>query len=397
MTNHVTRAAGALALFALLAAGSATAQVGQQTMLFLQIEPDSRAAGMGNANTAIADNATAVFWNPGGLAFQRGSQASFTHAPWLPALGADLFFEYLNGMYHVDGLGTIGGHITFFNLGEQQQTGESGELLGNFRSYEIAAGVALGRQVGEKLGLGLGLRYIYSNLAGGVQLTDGSDTQAAQAFAFDLGALYKVGTYDAGGVMLTPSLGFNLANMGNRVRYVDDPNASLNSIPTNLKLGLGLNMALDEFNSVNFAADFGKAIVDTECISNDDPETDEVELGCTLEAKPFYQALFSTWQTVESRLTAGTQQGEEAPVENVSLLRQFTVGFGAEYWYADLFAMRAGYFYEDPRNGNRAFLTLGAGIRYSIMGVDLSYIYGIDENSPLSDTIRFSLLLNVAQ
>ena len=392
--NRLTRALSAFSLFASMAALPAAAQVGQQTMLFLQIEPDSRAAGMGNASVAIADNATAVYWNPGGLAFQRGAQASFTHAPWLPALGADLFFEYLNGMYHVEGLGTVGGHLTFFNLGEQNQTDIVGNDLGTFRSYEIAVGLALGRQVGEKLGLGLGVRYIYSNLAGGVDV-GGVATQAAQAFAFDLGALYKVGTYDTGGVLLTPSVGFNLANMGNRVRYVDDDNASLNSIPTNLKLGLALNVELDEFNAVNVAADFGKAIVDTDCVPNE-PETPGGEsVGCTLEAKPFYQALFSTWQTVESNLYSNLE--EERGTEEVSLLKQFTVGVGAEYWYADLFAMRAGYFYEDPRNGNRKFLTLGAGIRYSVMGVDLSYIYGIDENSPLSDTIRFSLLLNVAQ
>ena len=390
--NRLSRASGALALFAALAVAPAAAQVGQQTMLFLQIEPDSRAAGMGNANVAVADNATAVFWNPGGLAFQRGAQASFTHAPWLPALGADLFFEYLNGMYHVEGLGTVGGHLTFFNLGEQTQTDDQGVEGITFRSYEIAAGLALGRQVGEKLGLGLGVRYVYSNLAGGVKVND-TDTQAAQAFAFDLGALYKIGTYDTGGVLLTPSLGLNLANMGNRVRYVDDETASLNSIPTNLRLGLALNAEFDEFNSVNFAADFGKAIVDTDCVTPEVAEGEEVP-PCSLEAKPFYEALFSTWQTVNSNLDV---YDENSVPEPVSLLRQFTVGFGAEYWYADLFAMRAGYFYEDPKNGNRAFLTLGAGIRYSIVGVDMSYIYGIDENSPLSDTIRFSLLLNVAQ
>ena len=390
--NHLTRALGALVLFATLAALPAGAQVGQQTMLFLQIEPDSRAAGMGNANVALADNATAVFWNPGGLAFQRGAQASFTHAPWLPALGADLFFEYLNGMYHVEGLGTVGGHLTFFNLGEQQQTDDFGNEGVTFRSYEIAAGLALGRQIGENLGLGLGVRYIYSNLAGGLQVNE-TDTQAAQAFAFDLGALYKVGTFDAGGVRLTPSLGINLANMGNRVRYVDDPNAGLNAIPTNLRLGAALNAELDEFNSANFAIDLGKAIVDTDCVTPEAVEGEDPQ-PCSLEAKPFYKALFSTWQTVESNLNTYDRDSEPEPV---SLLRQFTVGFGAEYWYADLFAMRAGYFYEDPKNGNRAFLTLGAGIRYSIVGVDMSYIYGIDENSPLSDTIRFSLLLNVAQ
>ena len=390
--KHLTRALGAFALFSSLAAGPVAAQVGQQTMLFLQIEPDSRAAGMGNANVALADNATAVFWNPGGLAFQRGAQASFTHAPWLPALGADLFFEYLNGMYHVEGLGTVGGHLTFFNLGEQEQRDEQGNPGVTFRSYEIAAGLALGRQVGEKLGLGLGVRYIYSNLAGGVTLEGGTETQAAQAFAFDLGALYKVGTYDTGGVKLTPSVGINLANMGNRVRYVDDETAALNSIPTNLRLGLALNVELDEFNALNFAADFGKAIVDTDLVESIDPVTGDTTRS--LEAKPFYQALFSTWQTVDSKLDAYDDDSEPEPV---SLLKQFTMGVGAEYWYSDLFAMRAGYFYEDPKNGARKFLTLGAGIRYSIVGVDMSYIYGIDENSPLSETIRFSLLLNVAQ
>ncbi|MEL6613379.1 MAG: PorV/PorQ family protein, partial [Bacteroidota bacterium] len=79
----------------------------------------------------------------------------------------------------------------------------------------------------------------------------------------------------------------------------------------------------------------------------------------------------------------------------LGVLEQLTIGLGLEYWYDDLFAIRAGYFYENPYNGNREYLTFGAGIRYQIIGVDLSYIYAVEENSPLSDTIRFSLLLNV--
>ena len=57
---------------------------------FLQIEPDSRSAGMGMTGVAVADNAYAPFWNPAGLAGQEGTEVSLTHAPWLPALGADL-------------------------------------------------------------------------------------------------------------------------------------------------------------------------------------------------------------------------------------------------------------------------------------------------------------------
>ena len=77
------------------------------------------------------------------------------------------------------------------------------------------------------------------------------------------------------------------------------------------------------------------------------------------------------------------------------MLRQLTLGTGLEYWYNDLLALRGGYFYEDPANGNREFITFGAGIRYNVVGFDLSYIYALAEDSPLADQLRFSLLLNV--
>jgi len=76
----------------------------------------------------------------------------------------------------------------------------------------------------------------------------------------------------------------------------------------------------------------------------------------------------------------------------LSVIEQFTFGAGLEYWYSDLFALRTGYFYEDPENGNREFLNFGAGLRYNIVGVDISYIYTLEENNPLANTLRFSLL-----
>ena len=58
-----------------------------------------------------------------------------------------------------------------------------------------------------------------------------------------------------------------------------------------------------------------------------------------------------------------------------------------------MFALRAGYFYEDPAYGNRKFMTFGAGIRYDIYGFDFSYISSAEENHPLSDTLRFSVII----
>ena len=362
----------ALGLFALsLISGSAMAQIVQTTAVpFLQIEPDSRAAGMGMTGVAVADNASAIFWNPAGLAGQEGGEITFTHAPWLPALGADLFFEYFAGKYAVEGIGTFAGHLTFLNLGEQQQTDEQGTVIGNFRSYDLAVGLSYGRTLTPTLSVGTGLRLIYSNLAGNFEV-GGEQTRAGVSVGVDLGLLWKP---NIGGENLQPSLGFNLANMGPRISYTNNPDPD--AIPSNLRLGGALDYHLDDFNRLTFALDLNKLIVSRDTAGN---------------YKPFTSALFSTWEPITVDID-GSGPGQP---EQVSVFRQFTLGTGLEYWYNDLFALRTGYFYEDPANGNRQFLTFGAGIRYSLVGVDLSYIYALEENSPLSEQIRFSVMLNV--
>jgi hypothetical protein len=123
-----------------------------------------------------------------------------------------------------------------------------------------------------------------------------------------------------------------------------------------------------------------------------------VDEGSTGQPAAFLPGLFTSWggRTVDPTPVDNFPNCEEGDdCENVGVLRQFTVGTGLEYWYNDLLALRTGYFYEDPLNGNRQFLTFGAGFRYSLVGVDLSYIYALEENSPLDQQIRFSVLLNV--
>jgi len=121
--------------------------------------------------------------------------------------------------------------------------------------------------------------------------------------------------------------------------------------------------------------------VDTECNSTLDQRVTTVD-------SPF-KALFSSWKTLTVDIDG---DGAQTP-EQVSALQQITIGGGLEYWYNQLFAMRVGGFYENPYNGNRKFLTLGAGLRYNIVGADFSYIYGLGTDSPLDRTLRFSLLI----
>ena len=368
-------------LAALLGAAPVLAQqiVYTTAVPFLQIEPDSRAAGMGNAGVALADNASAIFWNPAGLASQRGAEVSLTHANWLPALTSDLFYEYLVGKYHWEGIGTFGGHITFLNLGEQEYRGPNNEDLGTFRSYELAVGASYARMLTERFALGTGLRLIYSNLSGGVSIED-TQTKAGVSVGVDLAGLYTFAPFELGNVPVTTRLGFNLANMGPGIGYTIGSEGRSDPIPTNLRFGGALSAQLDEFNKLNFAVDFNKTLVDFDSTG----------------AKSFAEAIFSSWKSI--RVAQGTEPvdpDDPTTFEDIGVLRQITLGTGLEYWYNDLFAFRTGFFYEDPYNGNRKFLTFGAGIRYNLIGVDFSYIYPLEENSPLANQLRFSLLLNV--
>ncbi len=368
---------GILLIFGL--ALPAHAQLGESTALFLRIEPDSRAAGMGNAGVAVADNANAMFWNPAGLAFQRNTQVGITHANWLPEFDAGLFYEYLVGTHHVEGVGTFGGNVTFLNLGEVEIRDDTGTRLGESSAYELAVGVSYGYQLSDRLGFGTSLRTIYSKLSSGQQ--EGIESGTASTIAGDLSGLYRTAPFSLGGSEATFSTGFNLANMGGTMKY----NRREDALPMNLRFGYALTVDFDEYNSLTFANDFNKELVSID-------RRQQVENGDTTlvsSPDPFYEALFTSWGTAR-----GQRQSQDEQAAQLGVIEQFTVGMGVEYWYSDLFALRTGYFYEDPDNGDRQFLNFGAGLRYNIVGVDISYIYTLKENNPLANTLRFSLLFD---
>lgn len=375
-------------LAVLVVAGSvgvrpAEAQIGGAAVVFLMIEPDSRSAGMGNTGVAIADNAYSIFWNPAGLAFQEGIEASLTHSNWLPEFDAGLYYEYLVGKYHVPGWGTFGAHVTFLNLGEHEGRDAQNNPTTTFRSYDLAAGASYGFKVNERFALGTSLRFIYSNLAPG-QTVGLQKTRAGVSTGIDVAGLYRTSPFPLGGVNTTFSAGFNLANMGPTIQYSDSDQAD--PIPTNIRFGYAFDFEFDEFNKITVANDFVKMLTH-HSVSDDTLQT--------LEADPFYKAIFTAWSPIEVRTNATSDDEEETT--SLGVLQQLIIGTGMEYWYSDLFALRLGYFYENPYNGNRQFLTFGAGIRYNIVGVDFSYIYALEENHPLSDTMRFSLLLNFSR
>ncbi len=361
------------------------AQVAITAVPFLQIEPDSRGAAMGNTGVAIADNAAAVFWNPAGLAFQRGNQASLTHSNWLKNFNvSDLFYDYVVGKMYIDGIGTVGAHLTFLNLGQQAVTDErSPDVISEFNSLELALGLSYGYEVNKNFALGTSLRFIYSSLASGVRVGE-QKVNPGSSVAVDLATLYRTDPFSLGGNEARFSAGLNLSNIGPGMQYTD--RAQKDPLPTLLRFGFAFSYELDPdgFNKINLATDVTKIMARTkevvvEVISADSVITER-------EASGPLEALVDSWGTWE-HFNGQTNV-------DVSLLQQFMIGTGIEYWYNNIFALRGGFYYEDPNNGDRKYITLGAGLKYNAIGVDFSYIQTLEEDHPLANTLRFSLLVD---
>lgn len=332
---------------------NAYAQAGGAAVPFLLIAPDARAGGMGEANTAIADNVNAIHWNTGGLAFQEKRQFALNYSKWLPQFNADLSYGYGTfGMYMKDLDGMVAVNFILMNLGQFQRTTDNGTVLGTFRSNEFSIGLSYGTLIGEDLGAGVQLRYIQSNLA------PAAVGQAAAGVGvsggFDFGLLWKPKSleiaegFDLGEQL---SLGLNLQNVGPKMTYRDESDP----LPTSLRLGAAMNVLRDEFNDLTFAVDVSKLMVRRDSLGSD----------------PLPRSFVTSWD----------RGGPE-------------FSMGAEYWYERAVALRAGYFTEPSRVGNRQFLTFGAGVKYDIFTMDFSYINTIEENHPLANTMRFSLLID---
>jgi len=340
---------------------------------FLLLAPDSRAGGMGESGAGLADNSSAIFWNPAGIAFLTGSEVGFTHSNWLPQFNLDMFYDYATYRQYIESLGgSITASVTFMNFGEFIQTGsDSPEQIGTFRSFDGALSLGYATKIGQDWGLGFNFRVIHSRLAPkGTEQEQGSGT--ATSVSFDIATMWRPSSLELpllGDIGNKFSVGLNISNLGPKIYYIDK--AQADPIPTNFRLGFAARVIEDEVNSLTYTLDFSKLLV-------------EAAPDSTTKQADFYKAIFTSWT--------------DQPFKDE--LRSIVTSMGLEYWYGGIsqdfkFALRAGFFYEDPEYGNRKFVTFGAGIRYDTYGFDFSYIttdiFKGGENHPLSQTLRFSL------
>jgi hypothetical protein len=327
---------------------------GSSGVLFLLITPGARAAGMGESFVSIADDATATYWNPAGLAFQQGTEVSLMHSNWLPQLAPDLYYDYATIRHSLGPIGTAGLSVTFINLGDQIITGELDSTpLGSFSSYEMAVAGSFGSKLGVNNSAGVTLKFIYSNLAPKLDNTSQKGDGRATAFAVDLGYLHKNFLLDR------LNFGVNLTNIGPKITYIDA--AQADPLPTNLRLGFSYYLLKQEFNTLQLTTEFDRLLVA--------PRKNG-------KAAPVFEALVRAWA--------------DEPLKTE--LKHIIANVGAEYWYNNLLALRVGYHHDEI--GKVKYISAGAGLKYSVYRLDFGYI-SAGEGHPLSDTMRFSLTFGI--
>jgi hypothetical protein len=354
---------------------------------FLLIGPDSRAGAMGDGGVATSPDVYSSHWNSAKYAFMEKEYAfGLAYTPWLQALVPDINLAYLSGYYKIDKKQTIGGSLRFFSLGDITFTDMTGNVTGSGNPNELSIDFSYNRKLSDKFAIGTAFRFINSDLAQGQLAQNGQSVKAGRSVAVDISGFYTNPDFIINGKKTTIAYGFDISNIGAKMNYTNSSDRYF--IPTNLRVGASGTMKLDNFNEIMVFVEANKLLVPTNPIYAVD-STNKVILDSNGDP------VIVKGQTTNVSVPRGIFQSfNDAPGGLTEEFHEIYYSAGFEYWYDKQFALRAGYFYEHPTKGNRQYFTFGAGIKYNIFGLDLSYLVPTTQRNPLENTLRFSLTFN---
>ncbi len=370
------------------------------TMPFLNINPDTRSGGMGDAGTALSPTCFSSFWNTAGIVFsEKDNEFGIAFIPWLRQLNlTDMNLSYISGYKKIGERQAFTAGLRFFNLGSITFTDISGQKIKEDKpsEFELLGGYAF--KLTDRFSIGLNGKFVYSNLTGG-QIVAGAQTKAGVAGGADISLMYHNEDLNFGGKTSAYNFGLTINNIANKVSY--SPNGQGDFIPINLKIGNVLTTNLDKYNAVSFSLDLQKLLVPTppiynlsrsQMIAGKDNNVGVVAgMLQSFHDAPGQLNISGSDTLFNSDGTAQIVKGSVFKEE----LREINIGTGVEYDYNKTFAVRGGYFHESATKGNRQFFTFGVGLKYQKLQIDLSYIATVQRNNPLANTIRYSIRFNL--
>ena len=185
--------------------------VGTTTGNFLKMNIGTRAVGMGEAFCALADDVSAMQWNPAGLAFILNPELETMHTFWLGNINHE-FLGYLQPI----SWGSLGINVSYLHMDRMERI-KQGIKTGKFTVDDICGGLAYGLPILEIFSLGFNMKALQSRI----------DRDTAYAFSSDVGIMLS-----------TPNRAFSFGvagqNLGIKMRGDD--------LPVNIKAGLAFKV-----------------------------------------------------------------------------------------------------------------------------------------------------------
>ena len=345
---------------------------------FLLITPDARAAGMGEQGVATSVDAFSQQWNPSKYVFSE-SKSGFgvSYTPYLSKLVNDIFLANITYFNKNTDRSAWAASLKYFSLGDIVLNDlVAGSIIqqGVERPNELTLDFSYSLLLNTKFSMGVAARFIRSDL----KISSDIDASSANTLGVDIAGFYKSDLFDFQNNKARLRLGFNISNIGPRLKY--DEGGQKNFIPTNLRIGSGLNVHLDSNNKISFNLEFNKLLVPSP-IAVFDENTGEI---------------LSYQQPDISFLSGIPESFNDAPDGLSEELKEITWGLGTEYNFQDSFALRGGYFNESLEKGSRRYFTLGAGFSLNFASIDISYLFSTSKvRNPLENTLRFSITFDL--
>lgn len=351
---------------------------------FLLIAADARSAGMADMGVATSSDAYSQQYNPAKYAFSLRQQGfSLSYTPYLTDIANDISLGQVTYYNRINERSAFAGSLRYFGLGDIELRQSFEDTPRTVSPNELALDGSYSLKLSERFSMAVAGRFIRSNL----KIPDGTtDASAASTFAFDVAGYYQSEEEFYSDFNGRWRAGFNLQNLGPKIKYDNDV-TNTNFLPANLRLGAGFDFIFDEYNKVALTGEVTKLLVPTP------PEITDVNGDGEIDSQDSSQ-LYSEYRNI-GWVSGIFKSFNDAPDGFSEELKEFTWALGAEYNYQDSFAIRAGYFNESVEKGARKYMTLGAGFKYQIVKVDLSYLFSASKvRNPLENTLRFSLTFN---
>ena len=344
---------------------------------FLLITSDARAAGMGELGVATSADIYSQQWNPAKYAFSSNEKAlGLSYTPYLSKIVDDIFLGNFTYFKKVDDRSSWATSLRYFSLGEIQfNEFISGSIVdqGFQRPTELTLDLSYALKLSSVFSMAIAGRFIYSDL----KIAIDADTSSASSLGFDVAGYYQSQSFKLNSNKAIFRSGINISNIGPRLNYEMGTQKSF--IPTNLRIGFGLDLLYEDESSLGIYSEFSKLLVPTPVAIFDSNNNFQ---GFRQPDVDFINGIFISFS--------------DAPDGFSEELSEITAAFGLEYSLRDSFSIRTGFFNESQEKGSRRYLTMGTGFNINFINVDLSYLFSTSRvRNPLENTIRFSLSINL--